>query len=48
MSKKTLPRHTLSAIGGVCWAEHSITHYHCTLPAGHGGGHWHAYSKTSW
>lgn len=48
MSWKTLPRHTLSALGGVCWSEHGGGAYHCTLPAGHSGKHWHPYSGTEW
>lgn len=35
-------------LGGYCWAEHQGGRHHCTLPVGHGGMHWHAYSKTSW
>lgn len=45
MSKSTLPRGRMS---GYCWDEYSGTHVHCTMPAGHKGQHWHAYSKTSW
>lgn len=48
MSKLTLPRLAFALGGVLCWAEHSVTRVHCTLPPGHGGGHWHPYSRTSW
>ncbi|MFF4347517.1 hypothetical protein [Streptomyces sp. NPDC001530] len=47
MSTSTLPR-ARGRISGYCWTEHGRTHVHCTMPAGHGGKHWHPYSKTSW
>lgn len=47
VSKSTLPR-AQGRISGYCWAEHSRTRVHCTEPFGHGGRHWHPYSKTSW
>ncbi|MFD8005656.1 hypothetical protein [Streptomyces mirabilis] len=47
MSKSTLPR-AQGRISGYCWAEHTGKRVHCTEPFGHGGRHWHPYSKTSW
>lgn len=48
MSKATLPRVRVPNGHSYCWAERSFTHARCTLPIGHGGMHWHAYSRTSW
>ncbi|MGW1614424.1 hypothetical protein ACWCQZ_34285 [Streptomyces sp. NPDC002285] len=47
MSASTLP-HTLAAISNYCWQANLGGNMHCTLPRGHSGRHWHAYSKTSW
>lgn len=47
MSTSTLPRKR-GRISGYCWAEHTSKRVHCTEPFGHGGRHWHPYTRTSW
>lgn len=47
MSNSTLPRRG-GHISNYCWTEHPGGSWRCTLPVGHSGRHWHAYSKTSW
>jgi hypothetical protein len=46
MSLSSLPRKR--GLGGYCWNEWQGGRYHCTLPFGHSGRHWHAYSRKSW
>lgn len=46
MSLSSLRRR--SGLSKYCWNEWQDGHYHCTLPTGHAGRHWHAYSKKSW
>ena len=42
------PKYARVDIPGVCWDEKPGDVYHCTLPPGHDGDHYHAYSRTSW
>lgn len=35
-------------IPGLCWDERPGDVLHCTLEQGHGGDHFHAYTRTRW
>ncbi|MFE7444574.1 hypothetical protein ACFU7X_29465 [Streptomyces chartreusis] len=46
MSASTLPR--VQYGHRYCWAEHPTRRLRCTEPKGHGGRHWHPYTRTTW
>ncbi|MER5470861.1 hypothetical protein [Streptomyces sp. NPDC002685] len=47
-SPSSAPPPARRRISNYCWVEHPNGARHCTLPVGHAGTHWHAYSKKSW
>ncbi|MFD5814430.1 hypothetical protein [Streptomyces sp. NPDC127038] len=47
MSKKSLPRYS-GPMSDYCWAEHPNGGFHCFLPAGHAGTHYHPYRRKNW